>query len=102
MPPKKLVLIVVDGMTPAGFERALAGGRAPALSFLAEHGTYRQGTSVFLSRRSGPSSIATGSGRRSTHSAPRVRGIVRTHRRVRFRSPQCGLRGRSMLTRDRN
>jgi len=30
--PKKLVLIVVDGMTPAGFERAVAGGRAPARS----------------------------------------------------------------------
>ena len=61
--PKKVVLIVVDGLTPAGFERALAGRRAPALSFLAEHGTYRQATSVFPSLT--PvclSSIATGSG----------------------------------------
>ena len=30
--PKKLVLVVVDGMTPAAFERAIEGGRAPAMS----------------------------------------------------------------------
>ena len=35
--PRKLVLVVVDGMTPAAFERAVEGGRGPALSFLAEH-----------------------------------------------------------------
>ena len=46
---KKLVLIVVDGMTPPAFERAVESGRAPALSFLAEHGDYRQATSVFPS-----------------------------------------------------
>ena len=60
---KKLVLIVVDGMTPAAFERAVEGGRAPALSFLAEHGDYRQATSVFPSLT--PvciTSIATGAG----------------------------------------
>ena len=38
MSGKKLVLIVVDGMTPAAFERALESGRAPALARLAEHG----------------------------------------------------------------
>ena len=61
--PKKLVLIVVDGMTPAAFERAVARGRAPALSYLAEHGDYRQATSVFPSLT--PvclTSIATGAG----------------------------------------
>jgi predicted AlkP superfamily pyrophosphatase or phosphodiesterase len=47
--PRKLVLVVVDGMTPAAFERAVEGGRAPALSFLAEHGDYRLATSVFPS-----------------------------------------------------
>jgi hypothetical protein len=47
--PRKLVLVVVDGMTPAAFERALDGGRAPALSFLAEHGDHRLATSVFPS-----------------------------------------------------
>jgi len=60
---KKVVLIVVDGMTPEAFERAAEGDRAPALSFLAAHGDYRRGTSVFPSLT--PvclSSIATGSG----------------------------------------
>lgn len=60
---KKLVLIVIDGMTPAAFERAIEGGRAPALAFLAGHGDYRLATSVFPSLT--PvciSSIATGSG----------------------------------------
>src|SRR5581483_9587327 len=47
--PKKLVLIVVDGMTPAAFEHAVEGGRAPALAFLAAHGEYRRATSVFPS-----------------------------------------------------
>ncbi|MFL5942786.1 MAG: alkaline phosphatase family protein [Gaiellaceae bacterium] len=61
--PSKVVLIVVDGMTPAAFERAVASGRAPALSFLAEHAEYRQATSVFPSLT--PvclTSIATGAG----------------------------------------
>ena len=82
MPPKKLVLIVVDGMTPAGFERALAGGRAPALSFLAEHGTYRQATSVFPSLT--PvclSSIATGSGP-DIHHIPHLVWWHRGERRI--------------------
>ncbi|MFL5958720.1 MAG: alkaline phosphatase family protein [Gaiellaceae bacterium] len=60
---KKLVLVVVDGMTPAAFERAVEGGRAPAMSFLAEHGDYRVATSVFPSLT--PvclTSIATGAG----------------------------------------
>lgn len=61
--PRKVILIVVDGMTPAAFERAVEGGRAPAISFLAAHGQYRQGTSVFPSLT--PvclSSIVTGAG----------------------------------------
>jgi hypothetical protein len=60
---KKLVLIVVDGMTPATFERAVESGRAPALADLARHGSYRTATSVFPSLT--PvclSSIATGAG----------------------------------------
>jgi hypothetical protein len=63
MPAKKLVLIVVDGMAPAAFERAVDGDRAPALAFLAAHGNYRRGVSVFPSLT--PvclSSIATGAG----------------------------------------
>ncbi|HEU5476836.1 MAG TPA: nucleotide pyrophosphatase/phosphodiesterase family protein [Gaiellaceae bacterium] len=60
---RKLVLVVVDGMTPAAFERAVESGRAPALAFLAEHGDYRLATSVFPSLT--PvclTSIATGAG----------------------------------------
>jgi type I phosphodiesterase/nucleotide pyrophosphatase len=60
---KKVVLIVVDGLTPAALERAVEGGRAPALSFLADQGEYRQATSVFPSLT--PvclTSIATGAG----------------------------------------
>jgi len=60
---KKLVLVVVDGMTPAAFERAIAEGRAPAMAFLAAEGEYGQATSVFPSLT--PvclTSIATGAG----------------------------------------
>src|SRR3954463_16498597 len=61
--PQRLVLVVVDGMTPAAFERAVESGRAPALGFLAEHGDYRKATSVFPSLPPGfLTSIATGAG----------------------------------------
>jgi predicted AlkP superfamily pyrophosphatase or phosphodiesterase len=79
---KKLVLIVVDGMTPAGFERALEGDRAPALKFLAEHGTYSRATSVFPSLT--PvclSSIATGSGP-DVHHIPHLVWWHRGERRI--------------------
>jgi hypothetical protein len=79
---KKLVLIVVDGLTPAGFERALAGDRAPALRFLAEHGTVQQATSVFPSLT--PvclSSIATGSGP-DVHHIPHLVWWHRGERRI--------------------
>ena len=46
---KKLVLIVIDGLTPAVFERAVEGGGTPALAFLAEHGSYRRAISTFPS-----------------------------------------------------
>jgi len=79
---KKLVLIVVDGMTPAAFERAVEGGRAPALAQLAERGVYRQATSVFPSLT--PvclSSIATGSGP-DVHEIPHLVWWHRTERRI--------------------
>src|SRR4051812_21553716 len=82
MPRKKLVLIVVDGMTPAGLERALEGDRAPALSFLAEHGTYRRATSVFPSLT--PvclSAIATGAGP-GVHQIPHLVWWHREERRI--------------------
>jgi predicted AlkP superfamily pyrophosphatase or phosphodiesterase len=47
--PKKLVLIVIDGLTPAAFERGVEGESAPALRFLAEHGRYTRGVSTFPS-----------------------------------------------------
>jgi predicted AlkP superfamily pyrophosphatase or phosphodiesterase len=76
---KKLILIVVDGMTPAAFERAVAGG-APALALLAQHGTYRRATSVFPSLT--PvclSSIVTGGG----PDVHRIPHLVWWHRRER-------------------
>jgi hypothetical protein len=47
--PKKLVAIVVDGLTPAALERAVERRRAPALAFLLEHGVYTHAVSVFPS-----------------------------------------------------
>ncbi len=38
--PKKLVLIVVDALKPAMLERAIAGGRAPAMARIREQGVY--------------------------------------------------------------
>jgi predicted AlkP superfamily pyrophosphatase or phosphodiesterase len=80
--PRKVVLIVVDGMTPATFESAVEDGRAPALSFLAEHGEYRRATSVFPSLT--PvclSSIATGAGP-GVHHVPSLVWWSRREQRV--------------------
>ena len=58
---KKLVLCVIDGLPAGALEQALERARLPALRFLAEHGFYAEGTSVFPSVT--PvclSSIATG------------------------------------------
>jgi predicted AlkP superfamily pyrophosphatase or phosphodiesterase len=79
---KKLVLVIVDGMTPAAFERAVESGRAPAMAFLAEHGDYRQATSVFPSLT--PvclTSIATGAGP-GVHHIPSLVWWNRQERRI--------------------
>jgi hypothetical protein len=79
---KKLVLVAVDGMTPAAFERAVERGRAPAMSFLAEHGDYRKATSVFPSLT--PvclTSIATGAGP-GVHHIPSLVWWDRQERRI--------------------
>jgi predicted AlkP superfamily pyrophosphatase or phosphodiesterase len=58
---KKVILIVIDGLTPSMFEAAVGDGRFPALSFLAEQGRYSRAVSTFPSLT--PvcvSSIATG------------------------------------------
>jgi hypothetical protein len=80
--PRKLVLVVVDGMPPEAFERAVESGRAPALAFLAEHGEYRKATSVFPSLT--PvclSSIATGAGP-GVHHIPSLVWWNREERRI--------------------
>jgi predicted AlkP superfamily pyrophosphatase or phosphodiesterase len=79
---KKLVLVVVDGMTPAAFERAIADGRAPAMAFLAAEGEYGQATSVFPSLT--PvclTSIATGAGP-GVHHIPSLVWWNREERRI--------------------
>jgi hypothetical protein len=94
---KKLILIVVDGMTPAAFERAVESGRAPALASLAERGTYRRVTSVFPSLT--PvclSSIATG-GTPDVHRIPHLVWWHRGERRlVEYGSSFAALRAAGM------
>jgi predicted AlkP superfamily pyrophosphatase or phosphodiesterase len=61
LPKTKLILIVIDGLTPSMFEAAIGDRRAPVLSLLADHGRYSRATSTFPSLT--PvclSSIATG------------------------------------------
>ncbi|MBA3432243.1 MAG: alkaline phosphatase family protein [Actinobacteria bacterium] len=46
--PRRVVYIVIDGMGTPAFEQACDSGRAPALAFLKEHGSYvRDSTAVF-------------------------------------------------------
>src|SRR5215470_11535527 len=93
----KLVLVVVDGMTPAAFERAVESGRAPALSFLAEHGNYRQVTSVFPSLT--PvclTSIATGAGPDVHHIPHLVWYHRQEHRVVEYGSSFAAIRAAGM------
>jgi len=79
---KKLVLAVIDGLTPAMLERALGEGRLPALSFLRESGSYVRGTTTFPSVT--PvclTSIATGA-HPDTHHIPHLVWYHRGERRV--------------------
>ena len=58
---KKVVLIVIDGLTPAMLERAVETDDVPALRFLMNEGEYRRAVTTFPSLT--PvclSSIATG------------------------------------------
>jgi predicted AlkP superfamily pyrophosphatase or phosphodiesterase len=78
MAPKPVVLVVIDGLTPAMFEAA----DTPALRFLAEHGDYRRATSTFPSLT--PvclSSIATGS-HPDVHEIPHLVWWHRGERRI--------------------
>jgi predicted AlkP superfamily pyrophosphatase or phosphodiesterase len=46
---KKLILIVIDGLTPSMLEDTLERGVVPSLGLLAEHGRYRRAISTFPS-----------------------------------------------------
>jgi len=46
---KKVVLIVIDGLTPAMLEDAVESTDVPALRFLSEHGEYRRAVTTFPS-----------------------------------------------------
>ena len=49
MPSKNVVLIVIDGLTPAMLEAAVESKDVPALRFLFEHGEYRRAVTTFPS-----------------------------------------------------
>ena len=79
---KKLVLAVIDGLTPAMLERALRDGRLPALTFLNNAGSYTRGTTTFPSVT--PvclTSIATGA-HPDVHNIPHLVWYHRRERRV--------------------
>ena len=46
---RKLILVIVDGLPASLLEQALGDDRLPALSFLAEHGSYGRAVSTFPS-----------------------------------------------------
>ncbi|HSL64393.1 MAG TPA: alkaline phosphatase family protein [Gaiellaceae bacterium] len=78
--PKRVVLVVIDGLTPGLLEGALE--ELPALRFLAEHGRLRRGTSTFPSLT--PvclSSIATGA-HPDVHEIPHLVWYHRGERRL--------------------
>src|ERR687887_1057215 len=79
---KKLILVVIDGLTPDVFEDAVDTGAAPALSFLAANGRYGRGVSTFPSLT--PvclSSIATGA-HPDVHRIPHLVWYHRGERRI--------------------
>ena len=79
---KKLVLAVIDGLTPAMLERGIEEGRLPALAYLAENGVYALGTTTFPSLT--PvclASIATGA-HPDVHHIPHLAWYHRGERRV--------------------
>src|SRR5690349_14435962 len=94
---KKTILIVIDGLTPSVFEAAVGDGRAPALSFLAEHGHYARAVSTFPSLT--PvclSSLATG-GHPDVHHIPHLVWYDRDRARlVEYGSSFAALRAAGM------
>jgi Type I phosphodiesterase / nucleotide pyrophosphatase len=79
---KKLILVVIDGLTPDVFEAAVESRSAPTLAALAEAGTYARATSTFPSLT--PvclASLATGGGP-DVHHIPHLVWYHRGERRV--------------------
>jgi predicted AlkP superfamily pyrophosphatase or phosphodiesterase len=79
---KKLILVVIDGLTPSMLEDTLERGTAPALALLAEHGRYRRAVSTFPSLT--PvclSSLATGA-HPDVHEIPHLVWYHRGERRL--------------------
>ena len=73
---------MIDGLTPAVFERAVESGDAPSLSFLAGAGTYRRALSTFPSLTPVcASSIATGT-HPDGHHIPHLVWYDRNERRL--------------------
>jgi len=80
--PRKLVLVVVDGLTPTMLEGSLGGPSTPTLSALAAHGTLGRATTTFPSLT--PvclSSIATGA-HSDVHEIPHLVWWHRGERRL--------------------
>lgn len=79
---KKLILVVIDGLTPAMLESSVEPARTPALALLGEHGRYRRAHSTFPSLT--PvcmSSIATGA-HPDVHRIPHLVWYHRAQRRL--------------------
>jgi hypothetical protein len=80
--PRKLIVAVIDGLTPEVFEAAVDSGRAQTLSFLAAHGSYSRAVTTFPSLT--PvclSSIATGA-HPDVHEIPHLVWYSRAERRL--------------------
>jgi predicted AlkP superfamily pyrophosphatase or phosphodiesterase len=79
---RKLILVIIDGLTPSMLEDTLERGTAPSLSLLAEHGRYRRAVSTFPSLT--PvclSSLATGA-HPDVHEIPHLVWYHRGERRL--------------------
>ena len=79
---RKVILIVIDGLTAATFEDAVDPHRTPALALLAEHGEYGRAVSTFPSLT--PvclSSLATGA-HPDVHRIPHLVWYHRDERRI--------------------
>ena len=79
---RKLILIVIDGLTPAMLEDTLERRAAPSLGLLAEHGRYRRAVSTFPSLT--PvclSALATGA-HPDVHEIPHLVWYHRAERRL--------------------